>query len=83
MLVRALDDREEQVQCAAAAGLGLLGDKRGIDIVLKFTHPKNPLKWEALRSLNLITRKRFPVTLEGLSRAVNYVKKHKKKLTKS
>lgn len=82
-LLKALyEDEDDTVRCAAAAGLGLLGDASGIDFVMRFATPKHPLRWEALRSINDITRQKFPVNPEGLRQAVAWINKNRKKLTK-
>ncbi len=75
-----LGEPDDMVRCAAATGLALLGNKKGIDIVLKYANPKQTIRWEAVRCLNLITGKRFPANAIGLKDAVGYLKRNKKRL---
>ncbi|MBN1765125.1 MAG: HEAT repeat domain-containing protein [Sedimentisphaerales bacterium] len=76
------NDPSDLVRIAAAAGLGMLGDRRGLKIILKFAHPRHSLKWEALRSINMITKQSFPANLDGLAKAVSWVRKKGRKLLK-
>lgn len=80
---KALADPSDLVRCAAAAALGLLGDKSGLKVILTMARPKHPLRWNALRSLNLIIRKDFPINPGGLTDALRYVQINRRRLMKS
>ncbi len=81
-LVEALDNETELARCGAAVGLGLLGDMQGLDIIMSVAHPNHPQRWEGLRGLNLVIKKKYPINMHGLCEAIRWVEKHKKKLTK-
>ena len=82
--IEALGDPDELVRCCAAAAVGLLGDKKkALNIILKYTRPSHPLRWEALRCLNMVVGKRFPANVYGLKDAVSWVRRNKRTLIKS
>jgi len=73
-----LHDRDPAVQCAAAEALAKMGDSAGLTIVARLIRIAGAHQYQALRTVNHITRQSFPINRRGLKDACRYLKAKKR-----
>ncbi len=78
-LYDALNDRDHMVSCTAAEALAFMGDNMGLNTVKKLIIQPGPHRWTALRTLNKLTGRDYPINENGLQKAIDWVSPPKKK----
>ena len=73
-LYDALNDRADDVRCAAAVALASMGDKFGLLPVARLVCKQGDHQLTALKALNTITKQDFPLTRSGLREAIRWIK---------
>ena len=69
-----LEDPEPAVRCAAAKALGIMGDKSGFTHVVSLIKKRGKYRFQALRALNSITYRRYPINDFGVKSAISWLK---------
>ena len=73
-LYDALSDSDVVVKCAAAGALAQMGDKAGLPQIKALLKQRGPQQYRALRTFNLITNKKLPISQCGVRLAMRYLK---------
>ena len=68
-----LYDKNPLVCCVAAAALSIMGDKIGLPHVVRHLRTSGLHRLEALKSLNVIAGRNFPLNQKGVEQAIRWL----------
>ena len=78
-LYDALHDSNDLVCCSAAEALAKMGDNIGLTQIKKLVCTSDRYRWQALRTLNILTNNDFRINEQGLKEAIQWIKAVKPK----